>query len=174
MAHYPGLVRHVAYLVGDRTAAEDVAQEAFLRLMRHPPRAGGDPGAWLRVVGTRLAYNYLRAERRRRAREDSALHDPALLPPAADGWIRGGEAQAVRAALARLQPRDRIALLLRASGRPYAEIAPAIGVRVSSVGTLLARATDRLRREYALEAGEGTGADAVPQATLESEGVRVP
>lgn len=149
LAHYPGLVRHIAYLLGERAAAEDIAQEAFLRLLRHAPARTADPAAWLRVVGTRLAYNYLRAERRRRGREDAALRDPALAaPPGADA-AGCGEGEALRAALGALQARDRLALLLRASGRPYAEIAPALGVRASSVGALLARATARLRRAYA-------------------------
>lgn len=172
LAEYPGLVRHVTYLLGDRAAAEDVVQEAFVRLMRHPLPAGGPRGPWLRVAATRLAYNHLRAERRRRAREDAVLRDPALTPVApAPG---GAEGRALRQALERLAPRDRVALLLRAQGRPYAEIGPAIGVRASSVGTILARATERLRAAYGRELAEGSGSPAGPHQRLEAEGVRVP
>ncbi len=170
LSHYPGLVRHLTYLLGDRAAAEDIAQETFLRLLRHPLRRGGDPEAWLRVVGVRLAYNYLRGERRRRGREDAAWTDPALRPV---GATHSGEDAAVRAALDRVPPRDRMLLLLRAAGRPYAEIASAIGVRPTSVGTLLARATAGLRREYVRETGDAAGAEAVA-GTLEAEGVRAP
>lgn len=171
-AHYAGIVRHLSYLVGDRGAAEDLAQETFLRLMRHPLRREGDPGPWLRLVATRLACNYLRAERRRHAREEAVLRDPTLTVGHADaGHTQDDAATAVRAALGALPPRDRIALLLRASGQGYAEIAPAIGVRASSVGTILARAAARLRREYAREFGDLTGREA---AMLAEEGVRVP
>lgn len=167
---YPGLMRHLTFLLGDRAAAEDIAQEAFLRLFDRPPRNGGDPKAWLHVVAARLAYNYLRAERRRQAREDAAWSDPALAPRAAGEPGASGEADVVRAALARLQPRDRMLLLLRAAGRPYQEIAPALGVRPSSVGTLVARASERFRRAYAREAGESDGAPAA--GTLSTEGMR--
>jgi len=142
--HYAVLVRHLAYLLGERGAAEDVAQEAFLRYFARPPREPGDPAPWLRVVATRLALNYLRGERRRRSREAGLHGDPALGPAAAAPPATEG----LSAALERLQPRDRLALLLRAAGQSYGDIAPAIGVRPGSVGTILARATRRLKAEY--------------------------
>lgn len=171
-SQYPGIVRHLSYLVGDRGAAEDLAQETFLRLMRHPLREAGDPGPWLRLVATRLAYNYLRTDRRRRAREETVLRDGTLLAAPSAGEAQRDEAVArMRAALVRLPPRDRLALLLRASGEGYAHIAPAVGVRPSSVGTILARATARLRREYARECGRDlVGAEGL----LATEGVRTP
>ena len=149
-AHYPAVVRHLAYLLDDRAAAEDIAQEVFLRWHRSGPR-GGDPGPWLRVAATHLAYNYLRDERRRRAREVRAAEDA----PPPDGVGVADEWPAVRAALQRLEPRDRLVLLLRAQGQSYAEIAAAVGLRPSSVGTVLARATARLRQVYGGEAGTG-------------------
>lgn len=150
-AHYPGLVRHVAYLLGDAAAAEDIAQEAFLRLLRRPPPAGGDPGGWLRVTGTRLAYNFLRAAQRRRRREELAVQrtEPAVDLDAA---------LSVRAALATLPPRDRLVLLLRGQGASYAEIGEAIGMAPGSVGTVLARATRRLRTAFQGEGEDPRGA----------------
>ncbi len=167
---YPGLLRHLTFLLGDRAAAEDIAQEAFLRLFDRPPRKGGDPKAWLHAVAVHLSYNYLRAERRRQAREDAAWSDPTLAPRQAAEAGAPGETALVRQALAQLQPRDRLLLLLRAAGRPYQEIAPALGVRPSSVGTLVARATERFRRAYAREAGDTDDVPAAP--TLSTEGMR--
>ena len=54
----------------------------------------------------------------------------------------------VRETLEALEPRDRVALLLRHSGFSYAEIADATGLAPSSVGTTLARAQRRFRQEY--------------------------
>lgn len=167
---YPGLVRHLTFLLGDRAAAEDIAQEAFLRLCARPPRRADDPRAWLHVVAVRLAYNYLRGERRRRAREDAAWTDPALATPVTAGEPQIADAAAVRAALDEMGPRDRLLLGLRAAGRPYREIAAALGVRPSSVGQLLARASARLRRAYARQM-ETPGA--VP-GTWQTEGMRTP
>ncbi len=149
-AHYPAVVRHLAYLLDDRTAAEDIAQEVFLRWHRSGPRAGA-PGPWLRVAATHLAYNYLRDERRRRARETRAAEDASPR----DEVGMADELPAVRAALRRLEPRDRLVLLLRAQGQSYAEIAAAVGIRPSSTGTVLARATARLRQVYGSETGTG-------------------
>ncbi len=159
-AHYPAVVRHVHRLVGERAAAEDIAQETFLRLMRHPPRRGGDLGPLLRVVASRLACNYLRGEARRRRRDAWASllqgAEPARVPEA-----EVHERLAVEAVLERLGARDRVALLLWAEERPYAEIAQAIGVRPGSVGTLLARAAARFRRAWGQGAPQGVAAVAV-------------
>ncbi len=149
------MVRHLTYLLCDRGAAEDIAQEAFLRYLRRPPPDPGHAGAWLRLVATRLAYNHLRSERRRRAREEGLFRDRAL--GSADSAAGPGEEVAdgglLRAALDRLAPRDRLALLLRATGQDYRQIAQAIAVRPSSVGTILARATRRLKAEYLAASG---------------------
>ena len=53
----------------------------------------------------------------------------------------------VRAVLARLPERSAAMLALRYAGLSYAEIAAALDVRASSVGTLLRRAEDAFRRE---------------------------
>jgi len=147
VAQYPGLVRQLTHLLGDRSAAEDVAQEAFLRVLRRPPRQWADAGPWLAVIGRRLAFNHLRGERRRRERERRLADDPAMGPAEPDPGA-GEDAALLREALARLRPRDRVALLLRAAGCDYAAVAVAIGVRPSSVGTILARASRLLKADY--------------------------
>ena len=169
-AHYAALVEHLAHLLGDRAAAEDVSQETFLRVLRHPPRDPAAAGPWLRTVGRRLAFNHLRGERRRRAREDRLWQDPALGPAAgggADPAAARDDADALRLALGALGPRDRLALLLRASGCGYAEIAAAIAVRPSSVGTILARAARRLRAEYLAASGSGDPVEVLPAGGLQ-------
>lgn len=173
-AHYASLSNHLAYLLGDRAAAEDVCQETFLRVLRHPPRDAADAGPWLRTIGRRLAFNHLRAERRRRAREERVWQDPAIGPASYGGRDLAAardEAEALRGALARLGPRDRLALLLRSSGCGYAEIAAAISVRPGSVGTILARAARRLRAEY-LEAAAEPPAPGGPSPVLPEGGLR--
>lgn len=138
--------------MGDRVAAEDVAQEAFIKLLSNPPREERNLAGWLHLVATRLAYNHLRGERRRREREHrTALHgDGAIDDPTAVGEVIAG---AVHDALRRLPERDRLALIMRFHGYRYAEIATALGVEPASMGTILARAQARFRREYE---GEGT------------------
>ncbi len=137
---YPALVRRLTGLVADQATAEDLAQEAFIRLVRHGLPRGGDPAPWLQVVATRLAYNHLRSEARRHRREQASAPAESVL---ADH--RCEDRQAVSQALSALPWRDQVALRLHASGYSYAEIATMIHVRPSSVGSILARATQRLR-----------------------------
>jgi len=145
---YHALVyRRLYYLLGERAAAEDLTQEAFLKLYHSPPREKNKLGGWLLRVATNLAYNYLRSEERRRRREDDQYRDrdEAGVIPLEEAVIRSQEARLVHHCLAKLSPRDRICLLLKNAGHSYAEIAAAIQVDKNSVGTILARA----RRHFA-------------------------
>ncbi len=145
------VVRHLRYLTGSQQTAEDLAQEAFARLLERESgddaEAVRDPGAWLLRVASNLAYNHFRAEERRRSREDRASTRVALPRLSV---VPGGaeEVLDVRESLARLDARDRAVLMLRHSGFSYAEIAEAIGIAPSSVGTTLARAQRRFREVY--------------------------
>ena len=60
----------------------------------------------------------------------------------------------MRAVLAALETRQSELLLLRGSGLSYAEIAAALELNPSSVGTLLARAQQAFRKEYIERYGE--------------------
>jgi RNA polymerase sigma-70 factor, ECF subfamily len=144
-------------LVGTREEAEDLAQEAFLRLYRNPPSLDGDAdlSPWLYRVATNLGYNALRTggrEARRQERaEGYARVDEAVGRDAADperSAVVAEERQAVRRALTALSEREQACLVLRHSGLSYVAVAAAVGVQASSVGTLLARAEDRFRRAY--------------------------
>ncbi len=154
LAHYDGVYRLAYRLAGTREEAEDLAQEAFLRLHRTPhlwqaapnPTIEHNVRAWLYRVVTNLAYNALRGERRRRQREDR-LTGPAVPPDKADvadaalsAVEHAQAATQVRRALAALTERQVQLLLLRQAGLSYRELAAELGVAPGSVGTLLARA----------------------------------
>ncbi|MBC7342885.1 MAG: sigma-70 family RNA polymerase sigma factor [Clostridia bacterium] len=147
-SYYPRVYRRLYYLLGERAAAEDLTQEVFLKLYRKPPRDESNLGGWLSRVAANLAYNYLRGEERRRCREERQVRgaqDPSRVILLEEAIVRGEEARQVHSCLARLSPRERLSLLLRNVGYSYAEIAAAIEVDKSSVGTILARA----RRHFA-------------------------
>jgi RNA polymerase sigma factor (sigma-70 family) len=140
LAEYPRVLRHLTYLTGDRSLAEDLAQEAFGRLLqRADAEELRDPGAWLLTVASNLAYNHARGETRRVERERRVADRP-------EGDV--DDVIDVRRALAALEPRDRTVLLLRHSGFSYAETAEAVGIQASSIGTILARARRRFREAY--------------------------
>lgn len=151
---YPPLFRYLNRLTGDPDAADDIAQEAFVRLLRDPlPEADARP--WLFRVATNLLRDRARKRKRHRRLRPQA-HREAPPPERPDEVVERSEAVArVRAALDRIPERDRRMLLMREEGFSYREIAEAVGVASSSVGTLLGRAIRRFREVYvAAEAGD--------------------
>jgi RNA polymerase sigma-70 factor, ECF subfamily len=147
---YYSRVFGVAYrLVGSEAEAEDIAQEAFLRLYLQPLPAGREHNVlgWLLRVATNLAYNALRSRHRRTTRERRAAGGTV-------GESLGTQIEAsvtadtVRQVLAELPERHVRILMLRHAGLSYIEIAEALGVSPGSVGTLLARAERAFRARY--------------------------
>jgi RNA polymerase sigma-70 factor, ECF subfamily len=149
--YYGSLVRMLYRRTGDRDRAEDLAQETFARAVAAPPN---NPRPWLFAV----ALNLVREDGRRNLRQGRRLE---LLrndsPPAAgpeEDFERNERSAAVRTALATLNERDREALLLKAEGFNYQEIAATLGLSKGAVGTTLARARRRLVEAYRSE-GQG-------------------
>jgi len=142
--HYPSLVRYCRRLIGDVDAAEDVAQESMVRLFDHKV-IGPEPGirAWLFKTATHLVRDRYRVgQNRLRLLAEHPVRPSE--PESPDASLERLERLArAREALEALAPRDREILLMRYSGFSYKEIATAIDVEPTSVGTLLARAERR-------------------------------
>ncbi len=155
---YPPLFRYLRRLTGDSDAAEDAAQEAFVRLTEQSiPENEVRP--WLFTVATNLIRDRARkADRHRRLQP----HVPrASRPEAPDvSAARKERIAGVRAVLAELSERDRTMLLMREEGFKYDEIAKAVGVAPGSVGTLLSRAARRFEKIYTARKAEETIHDA--------------
>jgi RNA polymerase sigma factor (sigma-70 family) len=140
--HAAPLRRYVARFTGDAALAEDIAQEAFVRLLEHGP-ADDIARAWLYRVATNLALDSTRTAARRRTlvRNGRALLAHADPPPPPERRVeRDAARRAVADALAGLSEKERMALLMREEGFAHREIAEAVGTTTGSVGTLLARA----------------------------------
>lgn len=152
--YYPGVVRHLTFLLGQRAAAEEIAQETFLKLYTEPPPRPENLEGWLLQVGSRLALNALRGERRRWRREERLARVPEVVP-LEETVLRRETVRLVRRALEALAPRDRLALLLRHTGFTYREIAAALGINPNSVGTVLARAQRNFLAVYRAEQRRG-------------------
>lgn len=146
--HYPSVRRKLAALVRDESAADDLAQEVFIRLYRNPPDDPAALGAWLHRVLTRIGYDYLnqRVRERRLINKQELLYDAGASAPTGEEVVLSKlDQEDVRSWLEDLPERDRQALLLKYSGYSYAEIAGELGVRPPVVGTLLSRATAKLK-----------------------------
>jgi RNA polymerase sigma-70 factor (ECF subfamily) len=157
--HFVGVFRLLFRIVGSRAEAEDLAQETFLRCYRDAdPGLGDSLRPWLYRVAMNLAFNSRRDRKRREARHEKAERleeadaDRGARDPI-DSIVRDEEREAVRRALARLDPRRAKLLLLRHAGLSYREVAIALDIALGSVGTLLARAEAAFEEQYRLMNG---------------------
>ena len=146
---YPKVVAIAYRVLADRTAAEDVAQEVFLKFHRSLSPDSERASGWLHAAAVHSALNVIRGERRRAQRESAHALDPVQTSIAnPEKVIEEAEGRReVRRALRQLPSRTAALLMLRHSGLSYAEVATALGIKVGNVGTLLRRAEDALRKE---------------------------
>lgn len=143
--HYPWVVRKIQRIVKDRAAAEDLAQEVFLKLYEKPPDDLKKLAAWLHRVSTHVSYDYFR--RRKHAMDDLQFEDNVLHlnnKHSMDSVL--ADQDWVRSTLKKLSPRDRKALLLQQEGYNYGEIARMLDVNKKIVGSILMRAKERFKR----------------------------
>jgi RNA polymerase sigma-70 factor (ECF subfamily) len=145
---FPRVYGYVASLLRDRAAAEDVTAQAFERAFRR--RRSFRPGrgtleAWLFGIARNAALDELRRRKRRAALEAEPADAVAESPEA--GAERALRREAVRAALAGLDPRERDLVLLRfAGGLSHAEIAAVLRLSESNAATRLHRTIEKLRK----------------------------
>ena len=150
LRHYAAVYRVAMRITGSHEDAEEAAMDAFTQLHRKQLDLSQSPNVagWLYRTSTNAAFNIVRARKRRRSwwqrlairsGRDATGEDPAQFA------IRDENAEVVRRALAEVPERQRNAVILRASGLSYAEIAEVIEVQPSSVGTLIGRGERKLR-----------------------------
>jgi RNA polymerase sigma factor (sigma-70 family) len=138
-----------AAVLGSRDEASDVAQEVAVEALRGLPGLR-DPDrfeAWVHRLTVRHTGRAL--GRRDRRRSEQLL--PDVDPPSPDDEGGGGDADALRRALAGLSERQRIALALRyVNDLSESEVAAAMGCSTGTVASLLSRGRALLRRHPAL------------------------
>jgi RNA polymerase sigma-70 factor (ECF subfamily) len=144
-SHRPYLVNVAYQMLGDVGGAEDVAQEAFLRLSRADPAQIDDVRAWLTVVAGRLCLDQMRSARARHERpDDSGALDvtPSREADPADRVTLDDEVRtALLEVLRRLSPGERVAFVLHdVFQMPFEEIAETVGRPVGTCRQLARRA----------------------------------
>lgn len=156
LQHYARIVGVLVRVLGDRTQAEEVANSAFWRLYRQPDlQTDSNIGGWLYRTATNLGIDALRASGRRRQYEDAAARDMnegaaevTVAQGPLDHVLREEQAERVREILALIKPAQAQLLVLRASGLSYKELAEALEVKMSGIGTMLNRAEQEFRTRY--------------------------
>ena len=163
VALHAGVLHRVAFrMTGDPHEAEDIVQEALLRLWDHAPAlaerhlVGSQVagrlrlGGWLQRVVTNLAIDRLRRARRIAGGEVPEEEDDA---PLADALIEAGEREGqARALVLALPERQRAAIVLTYyEDLPNAEAAAALDMNIKAFESLLHRARTALRQAFAAQ-----------------------
>lgn len=145
------LLGFTSRMLGDRSEAEEVTQEVFLKVIA---RAGQYDGrapvsSWLFAIAANACRDRLRSPSRRSVPIDE--HAPVFsAPPASEEALLSRERRdSVRRALALLSDEQREALVLaRWHGMPYAEVARALGITEGAVKTRVFRAMETLKAHF--------------------------
>lgn len=144
--HLPAMLGLARRILGNAADAEDVAQEAMLRVWTHAPR--WQPLAAFRTWLTRVVVN-LCLDRKRRApwvelETAGEIVDPA--PDAGEAVETSERERQLASAIAELPARQRTAIVLTYSeGMSNAQVAEILDTSVSAVETLLVRGKQNLR-----------------------------
>jgi RNA polymerase sigma-70 factor (ECF subfamily) len=153
--HHRAVFRAAYALVRDSGLAEDVTQEVFLKLYQH---LGSLQNAehvrpWLLRVAANTALNTIRSRGRTGAREEEFVAAAAVGGSSAPVGVeadyeRRTEIEEARRALAQLKEPMRSCVLLKEQGLSYREIAQALSIKESNVGSLVARGRKEFMRVY--------------------------
>jgi RNA polymerase sigma-70 factor, ECF subfamily len=174
-AEHRGYLLNIAYrLLGSLEEAEDMVQEAYLRLLRSDLDAIADLRGWLVVVTTRICLDHLGSARvRREARTDSWLPEPivrALADPTdpADVVVLDESVRmALLIVLERLKPAERVVFVLHDVFQySFEEIGPMVGRTPAACRQLASRGASANRRRTRGRFASRRGVDAASRRAL--------
>lgn len=145
-AHTQELLRVAHRSLGDRGLAEDAVQETLVRAWRASDRYDAErssPRTWLFAILRNVVIDLDRARRARPPLETGVATEPATEDDAFDRALLTWQ---VETALARLRPEHRRVLVeVHYQGRPYAEVATALGIAEGTVKSRVFYALRSLR-----------------------------
>ena len=155
--YYERLLRFCLRRLNDRHEAEDAAQEAFARAWKALPRFAGERRfyPWLTVIAGNICTDMLRRRSRSTPTDDmelTAQHPVGVVgeDTSEELVLAAVDGELVNRALDRLSTRHRHVLAMReGSGWTYQQIADHEGVEIGTIETLLWRARQALKREFA-------------------------
>lgn len=153
-AHYGRITRVIGRVIRDQARAEELAAEVFLKWKRNPKAHGDGAEGWLYRTAAREALDECRRQARwGRLQGVLFLFREAPRTPE-ELHTADVEQRNVRTVLAALSGRHAQLLLLWSEELSYREMAAAIQIPPSYVGSLLSRAQDAFRKEYLARYGE--------------------
>lgn len=163
--HHRVVYRVALAQVRDAALAEDITQEVFLRYYRHhscdraPAERDEFLRAWLVRVTLNCARNTIRGNTRAMRRGENymseAVRNETHLAPD-DDYERRLKIEATRAALDKIGEPNRSCLLLQGHGMSYREIAHALNIKETTVGSYIARGRKEFVRVFEKIGGRKT------------------
>jgi RNA polymerase sigma-70 factor, ECF subfamily len=151
--HVVRVYRHIYYMVGNASEAEDLTSQTFLRaweaIERYQVR-GAPFVSWLLRIAHNLGVSHLRSKR-----ESSQLHDgivdTTMRRDPESSYQQTAEEELVREAILRLREEQRQVIILRfIEDLDYREVAEIIGKSVAAIRVIQHRALNALRKQMKL------------------------
>lgn len=146
--HHVALFGFLSRLTGDRSAAEDLVQEVFVRILKYRAtyRDGGSFETWLFRIARNARVDHFRKRRWIESVPDERLDGPADAPGPAHRLERERDADRLkRALLALREDRRELIVLARYQGMKYEAIAELLGIEIGAVKVRVHRAMKELR-----------------------------
>lgn len=154
--HQKPLINFISRFIGDKTTAEDIAQEVFIKVFKAAKdyRPKSKFKTWLFKIASNLCLNQIRDNKNRPQIMDIfELNESGFFAIAPDSYCPGKTfenkelAEVIHDAVRNLPKKQRIALLLQKyNGFSYNEISHIMGCSVSAVESLIQRARQNLKK----------------------------
>jgi RNA polymerase sigma factor (sigma-70 family) len=149
--HHAGLFGFLSRMTGDRSAAEDLVQEVFVRILKYKAtyRDGGSFETWLFRIARNARIDYFRKRRLVEPVPDERLDGPSDSPGPAYRLEREREVDRLKRALLALRDdRRELIVLARYQGMKYEAIAELLGIETGAVKVRVHRAMKELREIF--------------------------
>lgn len=154
LEHYPRVLSVLVRVLGNRSQAEELANEVFWKLSRQSSSwlLANNVGSWLYRTAVHAGIDALRASSHREHYETAAAsqhgNNGVVETGALNELLREEQRVTVRRVLASMKPAQAQLLLMRAEGLSYKELAGTLQLAVGGIGTLLNRAEAEFRKRY--------------------------
>jgi RNA polymerase sigma-70 factor (ECF subfamily) len=149
--HHRQLFDYLTRMTGNRSAAEDLVQDVFVRILkyRHTFRATSRFDIWAFRIARNVRADYFQARRIRETALEEAADRANGETGAAEAFELDRQAARLRRALLLLREDQReLIVLARYRGMKYEAIADLLGVEVGTVKTRMHRAVNELRKIF--------------------------
>lgn len=161
--YYKEVVGYAMSIVKNRIAAEEIAQEVFIRFHRYGTENVQYTKPWLYKTTLFLSYNYLRSQKREIKTEENliALEFDTKATQNVDTdpeevFVKKEMNYEIHQVLSKMTDTEKNILQLKYNGFSYKEIAKALNININSVGKTLSRAREKFYFLYKNEGGKKT------------------